>query len=116
MFFIRLLLLAFIILGIAQAVPGIYVSSFWAAVLFAFILGVLNKTIRPVLLILTLPISVLTVGIFALLINALTFWLGGSLCMGVEVTSFSAAFWGGALVWLASFFLRKLQGCQIETL
>lgn len=109
MFFIRLIIMAFVILGIAHCIPGIDVSNFWAAVFFALILGVFNAVVRPLLLILTLPISILTIGLFALVINALTFWMAGTFSIGVEVSSFSGAFWGGVIVWITSAFLNRLQ-------
>ncbi len=109
MFFIRLIIIAFVILGIAHCIPGIEVSNFLAAIFFALILGVFNAVVRPILLVLTLPISVLTIGLFALVINALTFWLAGVFSIGVEVTSFSGAFWGGVIVWITSAFLNRLQ-------
>src|SRR3990172_8671810 len=102
MLFIRWFILAFVILGIAHTIPGIYVSSFGAALLFALVLGVINAFIRPLLLILSLPITLLTVGLFALVINALTFWLAGSISAGVHVEGFWGAFWGGLIVWAAS--------------
>ncbi|MBS0652175.1 MAG: phage holin family protein [Verrucomicrobia bacterium] len=114
MFVIRLIIMAFVILGIAHCIPGIEVPSFWAAAFFALILGILNAIVRPLLLIFTLPITILTVGLFALIINALTFWMAGSLSFGVEVTSFSGAFWGGAIVWATSALLNRLQWSHAE--
>lgn len=114
MFVIRLIILAFVILGIANCIPGIEVHNFWSAAFFALILGILNTVVRPLLLIFTLPITILSVGLFALIINALTFWMAGSLSFGVEVTSFSGAFWGGAIVWAASALLNRLQWSHTE--
>lgn len=56
-------------------VPGAKVSGFWAGLIAALVLGVVNATIRPLLVILTLPINILTLGLFTLIINALMVWL-----------------------------------------
>lgn len=63
MFFIRLIIIAFVILGISHCISGIEVPSFWGAAFFALILGILNAIVRPLLLMVTLPITILTVGL-----------------------------------------------------
>lgn len=109
MFITRLIIMAFVILGIAHSIPGIEVPNFCAAAFFALILGIFNAIVRPLLLILTLPITLLTVGLFALVINALTFWMAGNLSIGVKITSFSGAFWGGAVAWVTNILLNRIQ-------
>ena len=94
MFITRLIIMAFVILGIAHSIPGIEVPNFWAAAFFALILGIFNAIVRPLLLILTLPITLLTVGLFALVINALTFWMAGNLSIGVKVALLFRCFLG----------------------
>jgi putative membrane protein len=66
---------ALVILLIAEIVPGITISSFWTALIVAIILGIINVTLKPILLLLTLPITILTLGLFTLIINALMLWL-----------------------------------------
>lgn len=83
---------------VPEVVTSITVQSWTAALLFALLLGLVNASIKPVLLLLTLPISVLTLGIFALVINALAFWAVSGLVGGVTVPGFWAAFFG-ALVY-----------------
>ncbi|MFA9438172.1 phage holin family protein [Uliginosibacterium sp. sgz301328] len=79
---------------VPQIVTSITVSSFMTALLAALLIGLVNALIRPVLLILTLPITVLTLGLFALVINALMFWLVAEVISGFHVPGFWPAMWG----------------------
>ncbi len=74
--------------------PGITVSSFGAALVTALVLGLINTVIRPILVLLTLPITLLTLGLFILVINALLFWMVASFVPGFQVQGFWSAFWG----------------------
>ncbi len=74
--------------------PGITVSSFGAALVTALVLGLINTVIRPILVLLTLPITLLTLGLFILVINALLFWMVASFVPGFQVQGFASAFWG----------------------
>lgn len=107
-FLFRLIFMAMVIVGIAQIIPGIELASFASALVFACVLTLLNTTIRPLLLILTLPVTLATVGVFALIVNGLTFWMAAELSFGVQITSFWGAFWGGAISWIASSFLSAI--------
>lgn len=102
-FLLRLVINALIILGIAYWLPGIGVSSFYTALLVAIILGLVNAIIRPILILLTLPVNILTLGLFTLIINALLFWLVSTIVKGFTVEGFMAAFWGALILWLASW-------------
>ncbi len=106
-FIIRVFILAGVILGIAHILPGMTVPHFENALIFAFVAAILNATITPVLIVISFPLTVMTVGIFALLINAFVFWLASLLSYGIEIHSFWAAFWGGLIVWAASAFLNR---------
>lgn len=110
-FILRLLINALVILLVAYFVPGIFVSNFWSALIFAIVLGVVNALIRPMVSALTLPLKVLTLGLFALVVNALMFLLASYFVRGVEIYSFSSAFWGALIVtlisWLTNQFLKK---------
>ncbi|MBU1118364.1 phage holin family protein [Patescibacteria group bacterium] len=99
-FILRLLLNAAGILFVAYIIPGLEVSSFIAALLFALILGIVNALLRPLILLLTLPVNILTLGLFTLVVNAFTFWLASVVSFGVHVESFAAAIWGGLIVWI----------------
>ena len=89
----------------------IQVRSVEAALLFAVVLGVLNAVVRPILFFFTLPLTLLTLGLFIIVLNALVFWLASLLPVAVEVSGFSGALLGAVTVSvcsvLASMFLRK---------
>ncbi len=95
-------------LVIWHTLPGITIDNFYEGVVFALILTAVNSILRPILLLLTLPITVLTLGLFTLVVNIFTFWFASELSYGVHVESFSAAFWGAFIVWITSFFVNRL--------
>src|SRR5574341_2430101 len=82
----------------AQVLPGISVDGPWAAIVAALLLGFVNATLRPILLLLTLPITVLTLGLFALVINGAMLALVASLVKGVHVAGFASAVLGGLVI------------------
>jgi putative membrane protein len=81
------------LIAVANFVPGIHVDGFMAAFVAAFVLGLVNTLIRPIFVVLTLPVTVLTLGLFILVINGLMFWFAGSILRGFVVDSF----WHGVL-------------------
>jgi putative membrane protein len=95
MFIIRLVLNALALLLIANFIPGITVQSFPIALLAAFVIGLVNALVRPLCEILSLPITILTLGLFSLVINAAMFGLAAWLTPGFNVAGFGPAFWGG---------------------
>jgi putative membrane protein len=111
---VRLLLNALAVLIAAQVIPQIDVSGFVTALLVAIVLGIINTFIRPVLVFLTLPISVLTLGLFIFVLNALLFWLTGLLVAGFEVQGVIGALLGSILVsaisWLLNSIWKGLRG------
>jgi len=88
--------------------PLISVDSVGAALIFALILGLLNAFLRPVLLLLTLPLNLITLGLFTLVINAFVFWLAGLFPTGVHVDGFGAAFIGALVVSVVSFITSRV--------
>jgi putative membrane protein len=94
---LRLLLIwtlnALALVAVASFVPGIHVDGFTAAFIAAMILGFVNTLVRPVFVVLTLPVTVFTLGLFILVINGLMFWFAGSILRGFYVDSF----WHGVL-------------------
>jgi putative membrane protein len=94
---VKWLLLASALLFVAYVYDGVQVTTFGAAMLAAFVIGLLNTVVRPVLVILTLPVTVLTVGLFIFIINALMFWLAAELLDGFQVRSFFAALIGSVM-------------------
>lgn len=95
LFIIRLVLNALALIIVANIVPGISIQSFPIAILAAVVIGLVNALIRPLLEILSLPITILTLGLFSLVINALMFALAAWLTPGFSVAGFGPAFWGG---------------------
>ncbi|MFN3915729.1 MAG: phage holin family protein [Aquabacterium sp.] len=98
---LRWFLLASALLLLTQLNIGIDVASFGSALWAAFIIGLLNAFVRPLLIVLTLPVTVLTLGLFLFVINALTFQMASSLLDGLQVRDFWAALLGSILysVW-----------------
>ena len=106
MFFnLRTLVIALVIFALAQNIPGIAVGSFTAAVFFSLILGLINAFLRPLFLVLTLPINVLTLGFFTLIVNAFTFWIASTLSFGVHIETVAAALWCSIIVGIISILL-----------
>jgi len=92
----------------AYLLPGIQVASFGAALIAALVLGLANTFIKPLLVLLTLPITLVTLGLFLIVINALLFWFVGSILKGFQVQGFWWAL-GGAIVYsLVAGLLTRL--------
>ena len=96
------------ILLAAYLIPGIKVDSLGSAIVGAAILGLLNVLIKPILIILTFPITLLTLGLFIFVINALLFWLAGSMIRGFSVRSFGPALLGSLVVTVITFIAQHL--------
>jgi putative membrane protein len=96
---------AAVLLGIAYLVPGITVHSFYSALIAALILGLVNVVIKPVILLLTLPANILTLGLLTFVINAFLFWFAATIVKGFDVAGFWPAFWGALLMSIASWLL-----------
>lgn len=94
---LRWLLLAAALLLVAYLYPGVAVKSFGSAMIAAFVLGLLNTLLRPVLVLLTLPVTLVTLGLFLFVINALMFYFAASILSGFYVTGFVAALIGSLL-------------------
>lgn len=92
---ISILLNAFLLFLIGQFVSGIEVRDAKAAIFGAVAFGLVNTFVRPLIVLLTLPINILTLGLFLLVINALMLMLAAAVVEGFEVEDFGAAFWGG---------------------
>ncbi len=94
----RILLTALTLLLVAAYVPGVQVEGLYTALIAAVVLGLLNIFVRPVLILLTFPITLLTVGLFILVINASLFWFAASFIDGFTVSGFWPAFFGAVIV------------------
>jgi len=94
---VRWLLLAAALLLVANLYGGVSVASFGSAMVAALVLGLFNTLVRPLLVLLTLPVTLLTLGLFLFVINALMFYWAASLLQGFNVAGFSAALIGSLL-------------------
>ncbi|MDN3507529.1 MAG: phage holin family protein [Simkaniaceae bacterium] len=108
LFLIRVIITTFVVVFSAHFIPGLHVKDLTDAIFFGLILGVLNATVRPLLMILSVPITVFTLGLFTLIINAFTYWLASEISYGIHISSFWGAFWGGFAVWLTGIFTNRL--------
>ncbi len=96
------------LIAVAYLLPGIGVSSFATALIAALVLGLVNAIIRPVLVLLTLPATVLTLGLFIFILNGLLFWMVGYFVEGFSVSGFWAGFFGAIVFSLISWLLSSL--------
>lgn len=99
---------ALALLLVSKIISGINISDFWSALFAIAIIGLINSLIKPVLLILTFPITILTLGLFTFVINALMLLLAGSITPGFKVDGFGAAFVGSILLSIISTLLHSL--------
>jgi putative membrane protein len=108
---LRLLLIwtlnALALVAVANFVPGIHVDGFQAAFIAALILGLVNTLIRPIFLVLTLPVTVVTLGLFIFVVNGLMFWFAGSILRGFVVDSFWSGVLGAVLYSIFSWALSS---------
>ncbi len=105
---IRWVISALVILVAGYILPGVVVSGFVAALLVAIVLGLLNAFIKPLLVILTLPINVFTLGLFTLVINAFLIWLTAKIVPGFSVEGFGYALLFGIVVSLVMFIVNRV--------
>jgi putative membrane protein len=111
-FVLRVLVTSAAVLVLNQAAPNLIsinsTQPLVTVVVFAVILGVLNAFLRPILLLLTLPLNLLTLGLFTLVVNAIVFWLASLIQSGVQVADFGAAFLAALFVSIVSFIASRL--------
>lgn len=91
------LLAACALLLVAYLYPGVQVVNFTSALIAAFVIGLFNMVLRPILVVLTLPVTLITLGLFLFVINALLFWAAASLLDGFQVNGFGAALLGSLI-------------------
>lgn len=99
---IKWLALSLAIMFVGWVIPGITISNFITALLAAVVIALVNTVIKPILIFLTLPINILTLGLFILVINALLFMFVAYLVPGIEVDGFWSAFLGALLLSILS--------------
>ena len=107
-FLLRVVVNALAIMLAASIVPGISVDGLVPALVGGLLLGLVNAVVRPVLIILTLPITLVTLGLFLLVLNGLCFWLVASVVKGFYVAGFWSAFLGALIVSIVSWTMTAL--------
>jgi len=105
-FVVRVLVNALAIWLATQIVPGITVRSATTIVVAALVLGLINALVRPVLLVLTLPLTLVTLGLFLFVLNAVCLWLTSVVVPGFHVRGFWSAFWGALIVSVLSWAMN----------
>lgn len=105
---IRWVLFALALLFTAWIVPGISFANFQTALLAALVMGLINLFIRPIILIFTLPLNLLTLGLFTFIINALMFLLVAKIVAGFVITGFLAALLGSIVLSIISIFINRI--------
>lgn len=97
---------------VMEIIPGIQIDRFQDLLLAALMIGLLNTFLRPIIILLTLPVTMLTLGLFTLVVNGLMFWLTAYLVDGFHVTGFGAAFLSALLFSIFSFGLNMIFGTK----
>ena len=107
---VQWLISASALLLVAYLYSGVQVDSFGSALIAAFVIGLFNAVLRPVLVILTLPMTIVTVGLFLFVINALMFWSAAGVLGGFHVSGFGAALLGSLLYSLIGVVIDSALG------
>jgi len=105
---IHWILLSLAVFVTTKIITGISVDPIWVSLIVGACLTLFNMFIKPIVNILTLPINLLTLGLFSLVVNAALFWYLGTLITGFKVTTFYAAFVGALLVSIINWILKKV--------
>jgi putative membrane protein len=109
-FLVHLLVTAGLLLLVANLIRGVQVEGWGSAILGALALGVVNALIRPVMVLLTLPLTILTFGLFLFVVNALMLWLVAALVPGIRIQGFGPALLGSLLLTLLNIAVASLVG------
>ena len=112
MLFLKWLIMAVSIVISAYLIPGVKVSGFFSALWIALFLGIVNIIIKPILILITLPINILTLGLFTFVINALLILLVSSVVKGFEVSGFWVALFFSIVLSLINYALGSLLGTK----
>ncbi|RZL92154.1 MAG: phage holin family protein [Variovorax sp.] len=107
---VKWLLSACALLAVAYLYSGVQVTSFTSALIAAAVIGLLNMVVRPVLVVLTLPVTIVTLGLFLFVINALLFWAASGLLTGFNVNGFVAALIGSLIYSLLGLLIETALG------
>ncbi|HAU66262.1 MAG: membrane protein [Candidatus Uhrbacteria bacterium GW2011_GWF2_39_13] len=104
----RWIINAVALLLVANIVPGFAIDSFYSALIAALVLGLVNALVRPLFLILTLPVTILTLGLFTFVINAFMIWLVSTVVKGFTIDGFVPALLAALLLWVCSLLTNWL--------
>ena len=107
---IKWLLSALALLAVTYIYGGVQIGSFTSALIAAAVIGLLNMVVRPVLVVLTLPVTIVTLGLFLFVINALIFWAASGLLGGFVVNGFVAALIGSLIYSLLGVLIEAALG------
>jgi putative membrane protein len=106
-FLIRIIVIAAVSYGLAHVLRGIHIDTFWTAIVFAVVLAILNIFIKPLLILLTLPVTILTLGLFLFVINAVVVLLASRFVDGIRIASFGWALLFSLILSLATAVLNR---------
>jgi len=106
---LRWVLNTFVLIIVSSLAPGVSFDTFWSALVTSLVFGLINAIIRPIIIVLTLPVNIFTLGLFTLVINALMFWLASSVVKGFHVDGFWSAFFGALIYWLLVTLINYLE-------
>ena len=107
---VHLIVTAALILVVAQFVRGVDVEGWRSAFIGAMVLGLVNGLVRPVMIVLTLPLTIISLGLFLLVVNALMLWLSASLVPGIRVQGFGAALVGSVMLCVLNVLVSLVFG------
>ncbi len=102
------IIISFAVLFSTRIISGINVDPLWVVLIVGACLTLFNMFIKPVVSLLTLPLNIVTLGVFSLILNGLLYWYLGSIIKGFSVSTFSAAFFGALLVSVIDWMLKKV--------
>ncbi len=106
----KFILIALAIMGIGWLIPGVEVISFTSALWVALVLAILNLIVKPILIVLTIPVTIITFGLFLLVINGLMIWMAGAWIQGFFVETFWKAILFSILLSAATYLIERLLG------
>ncbi|BAQ64983.1 phage holin family protein [Geminocystis sp. NIES-3709] len=106
-FIVTLIVTAISMIVTAKVIPGIVINSVQASLIGAFVFGLVNAIVKPLLILFTLPATILSLGLFLFVVNALCFWLVAYFTPGFEVKGFFDALFGSVLLSLVAGFLNQ---------
>ena len=109
-FIVHILVTAALLMIVAKLVSGVEVTSWGSAIIAALVLGLVNAIVKPIMVILTFPITILTLGLFLLVVNALMLWLVAALVPGMKIKGFLPAFLGALLLTVLNLVVGLVLG------